>query len=85
VFETPEFKAWAGQNVILLEVDFPRHKALSPAAVKANDALQDKYVIRGFPTVLFLDADGAVLGKSGYLGGGPQRWIERARSAISGQ
>lgn len=84
VFATEEFKAWAAQNVILLEVDFPRHKALPPAMTKANDALQDKYVIRGFPTVLFLDADGAVLGKSGYVGGGPQRWIERARATLHG-
>ncbi|MCY2930183.1 MAG: thioredoxin family protein [Planctomycetota bacterium] len=84
VFETAEFKAWAAESVILLEVDFPRHKTLSPAAAKANDALQDKYVVRGFPTVLFLDADGAVMGKSGYVGGGAQRWIERARTTLRG-
>ncbi|MCY2927401.1 MAG: thioredoxin family protein [Planctomycetota bacterium] len=84
VFETAEFRTWAAQNAILLEVDFPRYKTLPPATKKANDALQDKYVIRGFPTVLFLDADGAVLGKSDYPGGGPRRWIERARSTLNG-
>lgn len=84
VFETGDFKTWAAQDVILLEVDFPRHKALTPAHKKINDSLQDKYVIRGFPTVLFLDAEGAVLGRSGYLVGGPQRWIQNARTAIRG-
>ena len=30
VFQTDEFKSWAKENVILLELDFPRRKKLEP-------------------------------------------------------
>ena len=78
VFDTAGFKKWAEKNVILLELDFPRSKAL-PAALKAqNQGLAQKYAIRGYPTVLFLKADGSVIGKSGYMPGGPSAWVQNA-------
>jgi protein disulfide-isomerase len=83
VFNLPEFKKWASANVILLELDFPTEKvAQSDALKKQNAALRDKYKIRGYPTILFLDAEGKVLGQSGYREGGPSAWTKHAESII---
>ncbi len=76
VFDTAEFKKFASENVILLELDFPRKKAQSEEEKKQNRALAEKYGIRGYPTILLLDADGKQIGKSGYKKGGPKPWIE---------
>ncbi|MCW5867824.1 MAG: thioredoxin family protein [Candidatus Eremiobacteraeota bacterium] len=82
VFETPEFKAWAAKNVVLLELDYPRSTPQAEAVKKQNAELAKKYSIQGYPTVLFVDATGTVLGKSGYAKGGPAGWTENATRLI---
>ena len=78
VFETPEFKAWSDENVVLLELDFPRAKQL-PARVKAqNEELRDKFAVQGYPTIVFMDAEGNEVGRTGYKAGGPAVWIAAA-------
>ncbi len=54
VFSKPEFIEWASKNVILLEVDFPRHKQLSPELTQQNNGLQQALHISGYPTVWLL-------------------------------
>src|SRR5687768_52271 len=71
VFAKPEFDAFASQNLVLLEIDFPQRKQMPAAMKKANGALADKYKVGGYPTVHVLDADGKSLGQLGYLPGGP--------------
>ena len=51
VFNTDEFKAWASENVILLELDFPRRKQLDPEIEQNNNYLQSIFKVRGFPTI----------------------------------
>jgi protein disulfide-isomerase len=82
VFSTDKFKAWAKKNVILVEVDFPRKTQLPDALKQQNEALKSKFSIRGFPTILFLDANEKVIEKSGYFPGGPDHWIEDATKKI---
>ena len=65
VFDTAKFKAWAKENVILVQVDFPQGKKLSGKLQKQNEALKAKYGANGFPTVIVLDADEKVLVKRG--------------------
>ena len=50
VFAKPEFIAWAKKNVILLEVDFPRGKVLSPEQTNQNASLQQSFAVAGYPT-----------------------------------
>lgn len=84
VFSTQEFKDWAAANVILLELDFPRKKEL-PAAIKTqNEKLQSKYNISGFPTVLFLDVKGKEKGRTGYVAGGPEAWLDKDARKVAG-
>ena len=59
VFEKSEFIKWARKNVILLELDFPRKKQLSPELTQQNNSLQQTFLVQGFPTVwmFFLNKD----------------------------
>jgi len=82
VFSTDKFKAWAKKNVVLVEIDFPRKTKLPDGLQKQNEALKSKFGIRGFPTILFLDGNEKVIGKSGYRPGGPDPWIEDAARQI---
>ncbi len=83
VFDTPEFKSWASQNVVLLEVDFPRGGNQGAALKEQNEHLSTKYNVEGFPTVLFITCDGTVQGKSGYMPGGPVPWLGRAQEFMT--
>jgi protein disulfide-isomerase len=51
VFAKPEFEKWAHDNVVLLELDFPRRKQLSPELVGQNQSLQQFFGVTGFPTI----------------------------------
>ena len=51
VFAKPEFVEWAKQNVVLLELDFPRRKQLSPELTQQNAGLQQAFQVRGYPTI----------------------------------
>ena len=82
MFSTNEFKAWAKKNVVLVEIDFPRKTQLAPELKKQNDELKRRFGISGFPTVLFLDGNEKVLGKSGYRPGGPAPWLKDAANLI---
>ena len=82
MFSTEQFKAWAKKNVILVEVDFPRKTQLPDKLKQQNEALKTKFQIRGFPTILFLDANEKVIGKSGYRPGGPDPWLKDAADQI---
>ena len=78
VFETNEFKQWAGSNVVLLELDFPRRTAQSPAIKKQNEELAQKFGVSGYPTIIFATSAGKVLGQYGYDEGGPANWTRKA-------
>ena len=83
VFDTAEFQAWAKKRVILLECDFPQNKPQSAQVKKQNEELSTKYNIEGYPTILFVDAKGAVLGQYGYDEGGPKTWTANADKMLA--
>src|SRR5690606_17786206 len=82
VFDTPEFKEWAAEKVVLLELDFPRKTELAAELKAQNQGLAKQYGIEGYPTILFLDADGRELGRYGYDAGGPEPWIAKAETMM---
>jgi protein disulfide-isomerase len=80
VFDQPAFAAYADKNLILLNIDFPKSKALPDTLTRQNDALMHQYGIEdlGLPTVVLLDPDGKVLGQfTGYGGEGPAEIMAR--------
>ncbi len=83
VFSKKEFQKWAKENVILVKLDFPRKSKQTAAEKKANRALANKYGVRGYPTILFINGKGEAVGKSGYMKGGPSAWTKSASKIIS--
>jgi protein disulfide-isomerase len=82
VLKTPEFAKWAKDNVVLVELDFPRKTPQSPEIQKQNMDLQQVFAVQGYPTVWFTKAtkkDGKLnfeqLGSTGYVAGGPSAWL----------
>lgn len=87
VFSKPEFKEWAKENVVLLELDFPRRKQLPPEIKKQNFELQQAFKVTGYPTIWIFNLEKNsenqqfsinALGKTGYVGGGPANWTKNA-------
>jgi len=75
VFSKEEFKKWADDNVVLLELDYPRRKSLPDNLRAQNEQLRQAFQIRGFPTVWVFkleqdETSGQMniegLGKTGY-------------------
>ncbi len=77
VFSQPEFADYAKKNLVLVEVDFPNKKVQTTELKKANQALQEKYKIQGYPTLILLDKDGKQVGQMGYEPGGPKTFVEK--------
>ena len=82
VFTTKEFGDYAKDNLVMVEVDFPRRKQLSDDQKKANEKLQSKYGAEGFPTIVVLNSEGKQVWKQvGYMQGGPKAWIAKLDEA----
>lgn len=85
VFESEDFKAFAKDNLILVELDFPKKPAnkLSPEQTKYNQGLKRKFQVRGFPTVIMLNNDGKELKRwVGYRTTALETMLNNYRSAI---
>lgn len=89
VLKTPEFQKWANENVVLVELDYPRRTPQTPEIKAQNNELQQAFSIQGFPTIYFAngtDKEGKVnfegLGSTGYVAGGPTAWLEVANGIL---
>ena len=89
VLKTPEFALWAKENVVLVELDFPRRTPQSPEIKRQNDELQMAFGIQGFPTIILANAttkEGKVnfegIGSTGYVAGGPAAWLAVANGFL---
>jgi len=64
IFESDTFAAFAENNLVMVNADFPRQKKnqLSKIQQQQNDKLADKYNAAGnFPYTLLLNADGDIV------------------------
>ena len=85
VFSKKEFKAFAKDNLVLFLADFPRKKQRDKKIKKQNADLSKKYTIKGFPTVLLLDAEGKVFARTGYEEGGAAAYVEHLKKLLPEQ
>lgn len=91
VLDTAEFAKWAKNNVVLMELDFPRRTTQDQSIKQQNYQLQNMFKVRGYPTIYFVDPeikpDGKInlngLGKTGYVHGGTQKWLDVADGIIN--
>jgi thioredoxin-related protein len=90
VLKTPEFSKWAKENVVLVELDYPRRTLQSEDLKKQNADLQQAFGIQGYPTIHFANTnlkEGKVsfqgLGSTGYVAGGPKAWLAVADGILA--
>lgn len=92
VFKTEAFKTWAQENVILLEVDFPRKFRLPEDAAAQNQSMAQAFQVRGYPTVwvFFMTYDAeknnnviTPLAQTGYVAGGATAFLNDLNSKIT--
>lgn len=78
VFQKDAFVEWANDEVVLLELDFPRKTKLPEDLAKQNRELQQAFKVTGYPTIwiFFAEKDPVTahynltaLGKLGYPSG----------------
>ncbi len=77
VFSKTEFKTYAKDNLVLVDLDFPRGKQQSKMLKEQNEKLQKEFGIRGFPTIIVLNPEGQKVGQLGYMEGGPTAFIAK--------
>ena len=85
VWETEAFVKYAQDNLVLLELDFPRFKKnqLPSEQRKYNEQLASRYNQEGvFPLVVLTDEEGQVLAKTGYEPGGAAHYIEHLQGLL---
>jgi thioredoxin-related protein len=76
IYQQEAFKEYARKNLVLVQVDFPATKEL-PAELKAqNQGLAESFNIRGYPTIIFINAKGQKFGTAKYMPGGPDAFIK---------
>jgi thioredoxin-related protein len=83
VFSKEEFIAYANENLILLELDFPKRKKLEADLKLQNNKLAGTHAVRGFPTIVMIDGNEKVLLKGGYKKGGPIPYIATLKQAFA--
>jgi len=78
VFSHEAFTKGVENNYVLVSLDFPRKEEniAKVPNLERNKELQQKYGVRGFPTVLLMSSEGQVYGKTGYQPGGPESYVE---------
>ena len=77
VFSKKEFKDYAKENLVLVEVDFPRGKRQTKKLKEQNEKLQTEHSVRGYPTIIVLNPEGQKVGQLGYMEGGPAPFIAK--------
>lgn len=83
VFSKEEFQTYAKDNLVLVKLDFPRKKVISQAEKTQNYGLQNKYDIKGYPSILLLNPSEKLILRTGYQDGGAENYVNHLEKAIS--
>ncbi len=76
ILSQDSFKTEASKNYILVELDFPNDKSkITPAISAQNQELLKLYEVKGYPTILLIDAQGRPYGQTGHRPGTPEDYL----------
>ena len=85
VLNTPAFRAWAEDTVVLLEIDLPQ-EGISREERAVRTRVSKFYGVRSFPSVLLIATDGSVIHRqAGYAGQSAPRYIELLAEQLSAE
>jgi len=76
ILEKDAFLKQAPKSFVLVELDYPRKKELPADLKEQNAQLRERYKVRGYPTVLLLDAEGQPVAKTGYRPGSAEDYVD---------
>jgi thioredoxin-related protein len=86
IFESPVFIAYAEDNLVLANADFPRLKKnqLEKTQIRHNEALADKYNPEGkFPLTILLDASGKFIKQwDGFPQKSPEQFVDEIKKTL---
>lgn len=83
VFSKEEFANYATNNLVMLKIDFPTtFQQLPQEEQMKRQQLQQKYGVKGYPTILLTNSNGQVIGQTGYQQGGPEKYVEHLQKMI---
>lgn len=80
--DTTDFSDAVGDRFIFVVVDFPLRTPLDATLTAQNKELQRKFDVKGFPTVILLDENGALIGSTGYKPGGGNSYAEHLKKMV---
>lgn len=84
IFANDEFKAYAKENLILMEVDFPKKKKQTEELKAQNKVLDKEFAIEGYPTIYLIDAKGKKLSEDlGNHKGDAKAYIELLKGLLA--
>ncbi len=85
ILSQSEFQDYARENLVLVELDFPRARLQSPELKRQNQELANQYQVQGFPTIVVLNGDGQKLWQyDGYFPDGPAAFIAQLEKLRKG-
>jgi thioredoxin-related protein len=86
VLKTAAFNEWAKDNVVLVEVDYPRRTPQDKAIKEQNANLQQIFKVKGYPSLYLVNPEvkgGQIslnaYGHTGYVAGGPKPFIAKLK------
>ena len=65
ILSKPELAEYAANNLVLVELDFPRRKQLADSVRQQNEVMAERYQIQRFPTIIVLNGEGQKVGELG--------------------
>lgn len=71
---TADFAKETAHRFIFVKLDFPLYTSNSSELTNQNKALQKRYNIHGFPTIVLLDCKQKEIGQTGYRPGGAKKF-----------
>jgi protein disulfide-isomerase len=85
ILSQPQFKNYAHDNLVLVELDFPRRKSQPTEVKKQNVQLAQQYEVLGFPTIVVLNSNGQKVWQyDGYFSGGPDAFVAQLQKLPRG-
>lgn len=76
VFSKDTFQKFADEKLILVKLDFPKYKKQSVETQRANRKVLEQFGVRGFPTILLVNAEESLLLETGYKPGGADSYVQ---------
>ena len=85
ILSQPQFKNYAHDNLVLVELDFPRRKSQPTEEKKQNVQLAQQYEVLGFPTIVVLNSNGQKVWQfDGYFPGSPDAFVAQLQKLPKG-